>query len=98
MVGEVVLTACHVLNRVPTKNSEITPYGGWKGRKPSLHYLHAWSCLAMISVPINNNASLDLKQLIVSFWAMHTVGSLLLRRRYSRQKHLRQDNIKEGVT
>jgi len=31
--GEAVLIACHVLNRVSTKNSEVTPYEGWKGRK-----------------------------------------------------------------
>jgi len=37
--GEAVLTTCHVLNRVPTKNNDITPHEGWKGRKPSLHYL-----------------------------------------------------------
>jgi transposase InsO family protein len=24
--GETILTACHVLNRVPTKNKEITPF------------------------------------------------------------------------
>ena len=24
--GEAILTTCHVLNRVPTKNKEITPF------------------------------------------------------------------------
>ena len=24
--GEAILTVCHVLNRVPTKNKEITPF------------------------------------------------------------------------
>jgi hypothetical protein len=24
--GEAILTACHVLNKVPTKNKEITPF------------------------------------------------------------------------
>jgi len=61
MVGEAVLIACHVLNRVPTKNSEVTPYEGWKGRKPSLHYLRMWGCLAMVSVPINKKRKLGLK-------------------------------------
>jgi hypothetical protein len=50
MVGEAVLIASHVVNIVPIKNSEITPYEGWKGRKPSIHYM--WGCLAMVSVPI----------------------------------------------
>ena len=26
MVGEAVLTSCHVLNKVPTKDNETTPY------------------------------------------------------------------------
>jgi hypothetical protein len=29
MVGEALLTACHVLNRVPNKNKEKTPYEEW---------------------------------------------------------------------
>jgi transposase InsO family protein len=29
--GEVVLTACHILNRVPIKNKEKTPYEEWIG-------------------------------------------------------------------
>ena len=33
MVGE-ALTANFVLNRVVIKNKDITPYKGWKGRKP----------------------------------------------------------------
>ena len=55
------MTACHVLNRVPTKNSDITLYEGWKGWKPSLHYLRTWGCLAMVSVPINKKRKLGLK-------------------------------------
>jgi hypothetical protein len=61
MVGEAILTACHVLNRVPTKNSDITPYEGWKGRKPSLHYLCTWGCLAMVNIPINKKRKLGPK-------------------------------------
>jgi transposase InsO family protein len=57
--GEAVLTACHVLNRVPAKNSDITPYEGWKGRKPSLHYLRMWGYLATVSVPINKKRKLE---------------------------------------
>jgi hypothetical protein len=30
----------HVSIRIPMKNSEMTPNEGWKGRKPSLLYLH----------------------------------------------------------
>jgi len=61
MVGEAILTACHVLNRVPTKNSEVTPYEGWKGRKLSLHYLRTLGYLAMVSIPINKKHKLGPK-------------------------------------
>src|SRR5438128_8566126 len=28
--GDAIMTACHVLNRVPTKNKEITPFEEWE--------------------------------------------------------------------
>ena len=33
--GEALLTACHVLNKVPNKNKDKTPHEEWVGRKPS---------------------------------------------------------------
>lgn len=59
--GEAVLAACHVLNGVGTENSDIILYEGWKGRKPPLHYLYVWGCLALISVPINKKRKLGPK-------------------------------------
>jgi hypothetical protein len=49
--GEAILTACFVLNRVPSSKGEITPYEGWKGRKSALGFLCAWGCLAKVNVP-----------------------------------------------
>jgi transposase InsO family protein len=37
--GEPILTACHVLNRVLTKNKEITPFKEWEKRRLKLPYL-----------------------------------------------------------
>ena len=37
--GEAILTACHVLNRVPHKQLHTTPFEMWKGYKPDLGYL-----------------------------------------------------------
>jgi hypothetical protein len=48
--GEAILIACFVLNWVPSSKGEITPYEGWKGRKPALEFLHAWGCLAKVNV------------------------------------------------
>ena len=50
--GEALLTSCHVLNRVPNKDKEKTPYEEWSGRKPSLSYFRTWGCLAKVNVPI----------------------------------------------
>ena len=56
--GEAILTACHVLNRVPTKNKEITPFKKWEKKRPALSYLRTWSCLAKVSVPITKKRKL----------------------------------------
>ena len=37
--GEAILTACHVLNRVPHKNSRTIHFEMWKGHKPNMGYL-----------------------------------------------------------
>jgi transposase InsO family protein len=36
--GEAILTACHVLNKVPTKNKK-TPFEEWEKRKLNISYL-----------------------------------------------------------
>jgi transposase InsO family protein len=37
--GEAILTACHVLNRVPMKNKEVTPFEEWEKRRLNPSYL-----------------------------------------------------------
>ena len=49
--GEAVLTACHILNRVPTKETRLTPYELWKKRKTNLNYLKVWGCRAVVKIP-----------------------------------------------
>ena len=49
--GEALLTACHILNRVPQKRNKITPYELWNKRKPNLSYLRVWGCRAVVKVP-----------------------------------------------
>ena len=46
------MTACHVLNRVPTKNKEITPFEKCEKKRATLSYLRTWGRLAKMSVPI----------------------------------------------
>ncbi|KAA0038001.1 ty1-copia retrotransposon protein [Cucumis melo var. makuwa] len=49
--GEVVLSACFVLNRIPHKRLDKTPYELWKGHAPNLSYLKVWGCLAKVPFP-----------------------------------------------
>jgi transposase InsO family protein len=37
--SEAILTVCHVLNKVLTKNKEITPFKEWKKRTLNISYL-----------------------------------------------------------
>ncbi|GJT61741.1 retrovirus-related pol polyprotein from transposon TNT 1-94 [Tanacetum coccineum] len=46
MWGEAILTATYLLNKIPRKDKEETPYELWMGRKPSYQYLRVWGCLA----------------------------------------------------
>ena len=48
--GEAILTANFVLNRVVTKNREVTPYEGWNRRKPNVSFLKTWGCLAEVNL------------------------------------------------
>jgi hypothetical protein len=56
-----LLTSCHVLNRVPMKNKEKTPYEEWIGRKTSLSYLHKCGYLIKVNMSINMKRKLGPK-------------------------------------
>ncbi|GJT20770.1 retrotransposon protein, putative, ty1-copia subclass [Tanacetum coccineum] len=51
MLGDAILTATYLLNKIPRKEKEVTPYEPWMGRKPSDKYLLVWGCLAKVVVP-----------------------------------------------
>lgn len=40
--GEALKTTNYILNRIPTKAVNVTPFEKWTGRKPSLSHLHTW--------------------------------------------------------
>jgi hypothetical protein len=63
--GEVILTACHVLNKFPAKNKEITPFEEWEKRKLIISNLRTRGCLANMNVPINKKHKLGPKLLIM---------------------------------
>jgi transposase InsO family protein len=73
--GEAILAACQVLNRVPMKNKEITPFEEWEKRRLNLSYLRTWGCLAKVNVPINKKRKLGPKIVDCVFlvYAIHSV-------------------------
>nr|GEX75210.1 retrotransposon protein, putative, Ty1-copia subclass [Tanacetum cinerariifolium] len=51
MWEEAILMATYLLNNIPRKDKEETPYELWMGRKPLYRYLRVWGCLAKVAVP-----------------------------------------------
>jgi len=48
--GEALLSAYFILNRVPQRDSDITPYERWKRRTPNIQFFKVWGCLAKVSI------------------------------------------------
>ena len=56
--GEAMWTACHILNRVPTKVTNKSPYELWCKKNPNLSYLRVWGCRAIVRSPDNKRTML----------------------------------------
>ena len=47
--GEAVSSAVFILNRSPTKSVDgMTPFEAWHGRKPDVHYMRTFGCMAHV--------------------------------------------------
>ena len=57
-LGEVMLTACHILNRVPIREKKAIPHELWYKRKPNLNCLRVWGCRAIVRVSENKRKKL----------------------------------------
>ncbi|KZV37402.1 hypothetical protein F511_01270 [Dorcoceras hygrometricum] len=49
--GEAILSANHILNKIPHKQNDRTPYELWTCHKSAYKYLKVWGCLAKVEVP-----------------------------------------------
>ncbi|GJT16531.1 retrotransposon protein, putative, ty1-copia subclass [Tanacetum coccineum] len=57
-------SVARILNMVPTKKVDRTPYEVWHGQAPKLSYLKVWGCEALVKNSlINQEASRSLKDL-----------------------------------
>jgi len=59
--GEILLTVCFVLNRVPKSKNKISPYEILKKRQPNLSYFRTWVCLAYVRIPYPKRVKLASK-------------------------------------
>ena len=48
--GEAILSANYILNKVPQKKVNQTPYEMWHERVSSYKYLKVWGCLAKVAI------------------------------------------------
>ena len=70
------MTACHVLNRVPTKTKTVTPFEEWERKRLKLSYLRTWGCLAKVNIPIPKKRKLGPKTVdcVLLGYAFHSIG------------------------
>ena len=70
------MTACHVLNRVPTKDKEITPFQEWEKKRLKVSYLRPWGCLALVNIPFPKKRKVGPNTVDCMFlgYAFHSIG------------------------
>lgn len=61
MWGEAVLSACYILNRLPHKKLDKTPYELWKGFAPNFKFLKVWGCLSKVGLPLHKRSNIGSK-------------------------------------
>nr|GEU65218.1 Pol polyprotein [Tanacetum cinerariifolium] len=50
--GEACLAANTILNKIPHKKSDKSPYQLWKGKQPPYKRMKVWGCLAKVQIPL----------------------------------------------
>ncbi|GAU22960.1 hypothetical protein TSUD_247040 [Trifolium subterraneum] len=77
--GEVVSTACYVLNRCPTKRlNGVTPEECWSGNKPNVSHLKVFGSIAYRHVPDQLRSKLDDKSEVMVLVGYHPTGGYRL--------------------
>ena len=76
MAGEVLLTVCHVLYRVPVKTKNVSPFEEWQRKNTRLSYFHTWGCSAKVNILIPKKRKLGQKTVVCVLlgYAFHSVG------------------------
>ncbi|GJU97266.1 retrotransposon protein, putative, ty1-copia subclass [Tanacetum coccineum] len=59
-------SATRILNMVPTKKIDKTPYELWYGKVPNLFYLKVWGCEALVKADTPDKLKLDLLMYLIA--------------------------------
>ena len=62
-MGEAILTTCHILNRVPTKVTNKSPYELWYKKTLNLTYIWVRVCRALVRLAGNKRKKLGERSL-----------------------------------
>jgi len=52
-------TAMYLLNRIPSKAVQKTPFELWTGRKPNFRHFHVWGCQVEVKIYNPQEKKLD---------------------------------------
>jgi transposase InsO family protein len=62
--GDAVMTACYLINRIPTKVlHDVSPYEVLNGTKPSINHLKVFGCACFVFIPGEQRNKLDAKSI-----------------------------------
>ena len=65
--GYALETAAFLLNRIPSKAVEKTPYELWIGKRPGLYFLKIWDCEAYVKCQASNKLASKSKCLFMGY-------------------------------
>ena len=85
-LGDVLLTAAYVFNRVPSKSVTSTPFELWTGCKPDLSNLKPWGCTAYVHDSSHKYGKLGPKgknSIFIRYWE-HSKGHIFIGENESR--------------
>ena len=68
LLGEAILTANKILNRVSHRKTQSIPYELWKGRKTNLKYFKVWGCIAEVEVSLPKRVKIGPKTIDCVYW------------------------------
>jgi hypothetical protein len=72
--GYALETAAFILNKVPSKFVETTPYELWHGNKPTLLFLRVWGCEAYVEKLQPDKLESKLEKYIFVGYPRETIG------------------------